>query len=67
MVPSLNPLASRLPTGTQSPPAAGHFTDRACKRIAFGLILASVVFHIAYLAFGCPLDLSPDEAHYWQW
>jgi hypothetical protein len=67
MVPSLNPVASRLSGGSTEPPAVGGLTDRACQRLAAGLVLASVVFHLAYLAFGCPLDLSPDEAHYWQW
>src|SRR4051794_10819862 len=67
MVPSLNPVASRLPAGGTEPPPAGRLTDRACRRIAAGMILASVVFHVAYLAFFCPLDLAPDEAHYWQW
>ncbi len=66
MVPSLNPVAARLPAGT-SDTFAGKLSDRACKRIACGLVLASVVFHVAYLAVACPLDLSPDEAHYWQW
>ena len=23
--------------------------------------------HLAYLAYNCPLDLAPDEAHYWDW
>ena len=23
--------------------------------------------HLAYLAWDCPLDLAPDEAHYWDW
>ena len=67
MVPSLNPVVSRLPAGSPEPPPAGRLTDRACKRLACGLILLSVLFHLAYLAFNCPLDLSPDEAHYWQW
>lgn len=67
MLPSLNPVASRLPAGPTAPSATPGLTDRACKRIACGLILASVVFHVAYLSFACPLDLSPDEAHYWQW
>src|SRR4051812_26914247 len=67
MLPSLNPVASRLPVGPSQPSATTGLTDRACKRIACGLILASVAFHVAYLAFNCPLDLSPDEAHYWQW
>ncbi|AMV26995.1 hypothetical protein VT84_21515 [Gemmata sp. SH-PL17] len=66
MVPSLNPVAVRVPAGAPDS-FAWKLTDRACKRIAFGLILASVVFHLMYLAFNCPLDLSPDEAHYWQW
>src|SRR4051812_17804028 len=66
MVPSLNPLAALVPAGGAEPPTTG-LTDRACKRFAFGLIIASVVFHIAYLVLACPLDLSPDEAHYWQW
>ncbi|VTR95733.1 Dolichyl-phosphate-mannose-protein mannosyltransferase family protein OS=uncultured planctomycete GN=HGMM_F12C05C10 PE=4 SV=1: PMT_2: PMT_2 [Gemmata massiliana] len=66
MVPSLNPVAVRVPAGAPDS-FAWKLTDRACKRTAFGLILASVVFHLLYLAFNCPLDLSPDEAHYWQW
>jgi Dolichyl-phosphate-mannose-protein mannosyltransferase len=37
-------------------------------RILAGLlILASTSLHIAYLRFACPLDLAPDEAHYWDW
>jgi 4-amino-4-deoxy-L-arabinose transferase-like glycosyltransferase len=67
MLSRLNPLAATLPAGVPHAPAAPGLTDRACKRLAFGLILLSVVFHVAYLAFNCPLDLSPDEAHYWQW
>jgi 4-amino-4-deoxy-L-arabinose transferase-like glycosyltransferase len=31
------------------------------------LIVASAGLHIAYLACDCPLDLAPDEAHYWDW
>src|SRR5262249_11822277 len=23
--------------------------------------------HVVYLAHDCPLDLAPDEAHYWDW
>src|SRR6478609_9280046 len=34
---------------------------------AAGLIAASVVLNLAYLVFDCPLDLAPDEAHYWHW
>jgi hypothetical protein len=39
-----------------------------CWRIAAALlILASAGFHFYYLADQCPLDLAPDEAHYWDW
>ncbi|MCI0705679.1 MAG: glycosyltransferase family 39 protein [Planctomycetia bacterium] len=67
MTPSLNPVVSLIPAPNAQSPATGKLTDRACKRIATGLIVGSVVLHLAYLGFGCPLDLSPDEAHYWQW
>ena len=31
------------------------------------LILGSAALHTVYLACNCPLDLAPDEAHYWDW
>ena len=31
------------------------------------LILGASALHVAYLASNCPLDLAPDEAHYWDW
>jgi hypothetical protein len=34
---------------------------------AAGLILLSVVLNLLYLTCDCPLDLAPDEAHYWHW
>lgn len=34
---------------------------------AAGLIAASVALNFAYLVCDCPLDLAPDEAHYWHW
>ena len=39
-----------------------------CPRfIAFILIVAVTLFRIVYLFAFCPLDLAPDEAHYWDW
>lgn len=67
MVPSLNPFVGRAPDQPAPPPANGGLSDRACRRIALVLGALSVAFHLAYLASDCPLDLSPDEAHYWQW
>lgn len=34
---------------------------------AAALVLAGAAAHLAYLIFDCPLDLSGDEAHYWEW
>ena len=38
-----------------------------CRFLAGCLLLAAAALRILYLAFDCPLDLSPDEAHYWDW
>jgi hypothetical protein len=38
-----------------------------CRLLTLGLILGAAFLHVAYLANHCPLDLSPDEAHYWDW
>src|SRR5947208_1127731 len=42
-------------------------SDRLCHALAALLILAAAAGHVAYLALACPLDLAPDEAHYWDW
>ena len=34
---------------------------------AAGLIAVSILLNLAYLVCDCPLDLAPDEAHYWHW
>ena len=34
---------------------------------AFVLILGTALARLAYLLVDCPLDLAPDEAHYWHW
>lgn len=31
------------------------------------LILGAAALRLIYLAVDCPLDLAPDEAHYWDW
>jgi hypothetical protein len=31
------------------------------------LVVGAAGLHLAYLASNCPLDLAPDEAHYWDW
>src|SRR5438874_1475819 len=47
-----------------SPAPAGR---RPWPVLAGGLILAAAALRVAYLAAFCPLDLAPDEAHYWDW
>src|SRR5262245_15429092 len=37
------------------------------RGLAGFLILAATGLHLAYLTADCPLDLAPDEAHYWDW
>jgi hypothetical protein len=37
------------------------------RLVAGGLIVAAGGLHLAYLLHDCPLDLAPDEAHYWDW
>ncbi len=37
------------------------------RLLACLLIGAAAAAHLAYLAVDCPLDLAPDEAHYWDW
>jgi hypothetical protein len=53
-------MASALPP----PPPTSRWRWRL---LALFLIGAAGLLHVAYLACDCPLDLAPDEAHYWDW
>ena len=44
-----------------------HSGDRCWDRWAYILILLSALLHLAYLWVRCPLEISTDEAHYWDW
>src|SRR5438552_158519 len=48
-----------------TPPAP--LTSAIWRGLAALLILGAAGLHVAYLTFDCPLDLAPDEAHYWDW
>jgi 4-amino-4-deoxy-L-arabinose transferase-like glycosyltransferase len=50
--------------GSDAPPPENRWLWRG---LATALILASAGLHVAYLVRNCPLDLAPDEAHYWDW
>src|SRR5581483_4440085 len=47
--------------------SATGLSVRGCRIVAGGLILGAALVRLLYLAAECPLDLSPDEAHYWDW
>ena len=51
------------PVPSQEPAAR----DWRWPALAALLIVAVSGCRIAYLAWDCPLDLAPDEAHYWDW
>jgi hypothetical protein len=51
------PQQTPLPTGRVWP----------WRLLAGLLILGSVLARLWYLLNDCPLDLAPDEAHYWDW
>jgi hypothetical protein len=46
---------------------ARWFPDRWCSWIALAVILLVAVLRIGLLLLDTGLDLSPDEAHYWDW
>src|SRR3954468_1375377 len=60
------PLLTRFPVA-RTERAAAPPRPFPHARAAGGLIALVSVLNLAYLACGCPLELAPDEAHYWQW
>ncbi len=50
---------------SQAPGTRG--TAWLCRLAAAILILVAAGLHLLFLTQNCPLDLSPDEAHYWEW
>ena len=42
-------------------------TPGRCRLLLAGLLAFGFVAHLLYLTIDCPLDLSGDEAHYWDW
>src|SRR5437899_1110891 len=46
---------------------AGSSVRWPWRLLAAFLILGAAALRIAYLIHDCPLDLVPDEAHYWDW
>ncbi len=72
------PLAMELPaaidvvSATQHPPARAAWrfewlTPVRCRVILAVLLAYGFVSHLMYLRNDCPIDLSGDEAQYWDW
>ena len=60
----LNPAdAMATPPAANGKGAGGHWPTVA----ALALLLGGAGLHLAYLTWNCPIDLSGDEAHYWEW
>jgi hypothetical protein len=49
------------------PGIARWLPEGLCPYLALLLVGVTAILHVAYLAWDCPLDLAPDEAHYWDW
>src|SRR5438270_6100661 len=54
-----------METNTCGP--SGAVRSRRWHVLAALLLVISAALRVAYLAGHCPLDLAPDEAHYWDW
>lgn len=42
-------------------------TPIRCRLILAAVLAFEFVSHFLYINVNCPLDLSGDEAHYWDW
>jgi hypothetical protein len=62
--------AASLSPGEAADPATwtlGWLTPRRCRLILIAVLTAGFLGHLWYLIHDCPIDLSGDEAHYWDW
>src|SRR5947209_409077 len=66
-------VAAAVSPTTAVPRASGGvwrlpwLTPAVCRVIFAGLLLFGLVSHVRYLTHDCPIDLSGDEAQYWDW
>src|SRR5436190_146486 len=62
-------VLSTPPTSQQTPgsPFLARLTPTICRTMFGLLLLLGARSHWKYLTHDCPLNLSGDEAHYWDW
>jgi hypothetical protein len=56
-----------LPTPLEPSPAVVQRGAWFWRLFAALIILGAAWMHVSYFISNCPLDLAPDEAHYWDW
>src|SRR5688572_3051275 len=56
-----------LPSGSRVNGEMRWMTPGRCRAMLAGLLAVGFAGHLLYLWYGCPIDLSGDEAHYWEW
>ncbi len=56
-----------LPTPLEPSPAVLWRSAWFWRLFALVLIVGSAWLHVQYFITDCPIDLAPDEAHYWDW
>src|SRR3954467_6035646 len=59
-------MASRAGEG-HAWPWVRWFTTGRCRAILIALVVFGFWSHLRYLRNDCPIDLSGDEAQYWDW
>ncbi|MFI5381495.1 MAG: hypothetical protein ACHRHE_19530, partial [Tepidisphaerales bacterium] len=53
---------------TSSPAWRLHWlTPARCRWLLAAILLGGFLLHLRYLTHDCPVDLSEDEAYYWDW
>src|SRR5258705_10173684 len=66
-VASVSPTRADAPALPVAPGRLRWLTPWRCRVIFAVLVVAGFVGHLGYLGVDCPIDLSGDEAQYWDW
>src|SRR4051794_29176003 len=62
------PVAHRTRASEARPPwQLDWLTPARCRLMLAAVLLLGFLGHLRYLTHDCPVDLSGDEAHYWEW
>jgi hypothetical protein len=59
--------APTIPSNDSAPWPLAWLTPRRCRLVFVALLLLGFLAHLRFLTHDCPVDLSGDEAQYWDW